>query len=255
MNDNPVRTIAETNRGRSFRKILIIVAVIILGIVVSPLGVKERWVIGAICPKCLQGAGITVVKIAGIPIFKRTTYSQHVHLPPSWSGRLASVPEDIHPGIYAEIFGKKCKHELKRGGFGVTSSGFFLGNVCRDGAFFESRLYQPRIEAVTALYCAFRNVPNESLARMTYARIDSALPMDNQERLQEVYHIQKMRESGVPMSDKEIGESFPAAFATYQAIEELKAFTVRLSSVASEEEWVSLLRDLDGRLERQVQTE
>lgn len=41
----------------------------------------------------------------------------------------------------------------------------------------------------------------------------------------------------------------------YREIEEIKAFTVRLGNVTSEEEWVSLLRDLDGRLERQAQTE
>jgi len=233
---------------------LVLVILVILGVVVSALGVKERWVISATCPKCLQEAGITMVKIAGIPVFKRTTYSQHVRASPGWSGRMASVPDDIHPRIYAEIFGKKCNHELKRGGFGATSSGFFLGQVCRDGAFFESRLYQPRIEAITALYYAFKNVPNESLARMTYARIDSALPMNNEKRLQEVHQIQEMRGAG-SISDQEIKEFFPAAFPMYHAIEEIKASTVRLSNVASEEEWVTLLHDLDGRLEMHAPTE
>jgi len=233
---------------------LILVTLVILGAVVFALGFRERWVIGATCPKCLQEAGITMVKVMGIPVFKRITYSQHVHVPPSWSTGTASAPGNIHPRMYTEIFGKECNHKLKRGGYGVTCSFFFLEHVHKDGWFSQGRLYQPRIEVITALYCAFRNVPNKSLARMTYARIDSALPMNNEKRLQEVYRIQGLRESGAT-SDQEIKEFLPAAFPMYQAIEEIKAFAVRLSNVTSEEEWVSLLHDLDARLQIQSQTE
>jgi len=251
MNGNPPQRVAPTGGKRLSRRTLILV---ILGVALLVLGFGEFWGISAICPKCLQGACIAMVKVAGIPVFKWTTYSQHIPLSPSWSGRTVSVPGDIHPRMYTEILGKKCSHELKRDGFGASSFGFLLWGMHKDGAFSQRRLYQPRIEAVAALYSAFKNVPSESLARMTYARIDSALPMNDEKRLQEVHQIQKMRESGA-ISDQEIKEFQPAAFRMYRAIEEIKAFTVRLSDVTSEEEWVSLLHDLDQRLYKEAQTE
>lgn len=254
MNGNPPQGIAETDRGRSSRRMLILVVLVILGVVVSALGFREHWVISAVCPKCLQGASITMVKVARMPIFKRTTYSQHVHLSPSWSGRTASVSEGIDPRMYTEILAKECRHEFKRDWFGATTVSFFICGVHKDGGFSERRLYQPRIEAVAALYSVFANVPNKPLARMTYARIDSIVPMSKEGRLQEVHAIRRWRESG-GVSDQELQQYYPESFPMSRAIEELELFAARLSNAESEEEWAGLLHDLDGRLEVEGKTQ
>lgn len=82
--------VAETDRKRPRRRTGVFV---ILVIAVFTLGFSEVWGISAICPKCLQGASITVVKAAGIPVFKWTTYSPHTHISPSWSAQTVSVPD------------------------------------------------------------------------------------------------------------------------------------------------------------------
>jgi hypothetical protein len=219
-----------------------------IGIVVFALSFSEVWHISAICPKCLQGAGITLIKVAGIPVFKWTSYDQYMRLAPSWSGQTFAVPNDIRPGMYVEILGHKCRHKLKRDGFGATIGPFSFLGVHKDGAFSERALYQPRIEAVAALYSAFANVRNVPLAQRTYAKIDSLLPMNREDRLREVHSIRKMLESG-GVSEQELKLHYPEAFPMYQAIERLKVFAIRLSTTKSEEQWVGLLRDLDESTE------
>jgi hypothetical protein len=215
-----------------------------IGIVIFALSFSEVWHISAVCPKCLQGAGITLIKVAGIPVFKWTSYDQYMRLSPSWSGQTFAVPNDIRSDMYVEIVGHKCRHKLKRDGFGSTIAPFSFLGVHKDGAFSERRLYQPRIEAVAALYSAFANVRNVPLAQRTYAKIDSILPMNREDRLREVHSIRKLLESG-GVSEQELEQHYREAFPMYRAIERLKIFAIRLSTTKSEEQWVGLLRDLD----------
>ena len=152
------------------------VAAVVLGTALIGLFFSEIRRVSAICPKCLQGASILQVRVGGIPIFQWTRHGSHTHLNPSWSGAEFTVPNEIRPLIYREILGEKCRHKMKKDGFGATSATCFLGfGVCSDGAYPARRLYQPRIEAVAVLYSVFRDVPSKPLAQQTYALIDSLL--------------------------------------------------------------------------------
>jgi hypothetical protein len=241
MSDASREKLTEYSKRRLPRKAKIVLGI---GVLVLALSLSEGWGIGALCPKCLQGAHITLIKVAGIPVFKWTSYDRYMRLSPSWSGQTITVPNDIYPAMYAEILGHKCRHELKKDGFSATIAPFSLLGAHKDGAFSERRLYQPRIEAVAALYIAFANVRNVPLAQRTYAKIDSLLPMNREDRLREVHSIRKMLESG-GVSEQELKLHYPEAFPMYQAIERLKVFAIRLSTTKSEEQWVGLLRDLD----------
>ncbi len=216
---------------------------IVLGVTFIGLFFSQIWVFGAICPKCLQGASIIQVRVGRVPLFQWTRHERHMHLKLSWLEPTSPIPNEIRPQIYEEIFGERCRHKMKKSEFGASSWASHW-----DGASFARSLYQPRIEAVAALYSVFHDLPDKRLAQRTYALIDSMLPMDKEKRLYDVQRIGRLRESG-RMSDQEIEDNWPVAFPLFQSIEQLKRFTVRLREIRSEEEWMTLLNDFGDQPE------
>lgn len=221
-------------------KLAIVIPVLLLAVWLCTETGYQRFSIGAICPKCLQRASIREKRIHGVTIYRSIRLDQSPGEIMS-SAALGPAQPEVSPALYEQFLGRKCDHVFKRGGFGRTS-GFLLGHVHADGIYMESSWFAPRIEAVESLYLAFVNSGSEGLARRTYAIIDTAIPIGNDEHMQEARALLR-RQDHLPLDQAE--QYFPEAARVAREMLRLEGLTARLKEIETEQQWLKLLSVID----------
>src|SRR6266498_217352 len=123
-----------------------------------------------ICVRCLQRVSGRELRVLGVKIHRSRTMNRSSGgiMDPATLG--SGVPP-VDPAFFEELMGSRCVHVFVLQGKCVHSLNLVK---CYAG----SGQYRSRIETLEELYGLYRRVPNKSLARRTYERINGARSTD-----------------------------------------------------------------------------
>lgn len=247
MNNDPVPPIPVDSSGTPSKAASRVANLVIGGLLVAFVFMmgQATWNIRAICPKCLQQAGIYKKTLFGLTIYKWTSLSQSGGGITSLDQASPRAPR-IHPGMYEQIKGRKCAHEFLWGGFGSS------GAAHVDGAFRDWSLGQPYMDAMAALYRAFATTGDREAAVAVLAMIeDAGYPLDDTLSKEKAYRalegyrrLPKALDGGKEAMDLLASVEAPEVIATIHKMEKLQRITVQLEGIETKAAFLEAARTL-----------
>jgi len=211
----------------------------------------ERCDIGEVCPKCLQEVGTRKWTMFGLPVHRKTVVHQKIGVPRHSAFRGPETPQ-IDAGMYEQITGQKCDHDLVIRWFGRTSGGF-LFQIHADGGSTKWPLVQPWAAATEALYTAFaRTHDQQSAAALCEIIVESYNYIEYSEVTRKVT-AQLAGEADANETESRaiiapLEKHAPEAGVMAHKILELRRLTERLRAIETVEDLRAVRRDFVGGL-------